>query len=59
MDALEYLWREHQSYYFFLPGPLRRQAFGFLYDVCHQIPVYRMRFQKDYIDWDAVDAAMA
>jgi len=58
VDALEYLWYEHQGR-LFLPRSLRTRAFEILYDICYQAPVYRMRFPKDYVDWDVIDAAMA
>jgi hypothetical protein len=58
VDMLEYIWATLPSYTFFLPNSLRIQAFQILYDACHQVPVYRMRFPKDYVDWDAIDAAM-
>jgi len=58
-EVLEYLWNENLSHRFFLPRHLRIWAFEILYDACHQAPAYRMRFPKDYIDWDAIDAAMA
>ncbi|MBN1201880.1 MAG: hypothetical protein JXJ20_08510 [Anaerolineae bacterium] len=58
VDALEFLWNEHLSYYSFLPNKLKTQAFNLFYDACCQVPVYRLHFTKDYIDWDAVHAAM-
>ncbi|MGB6872553.1 MAG: hypothetical protein WBE46_00165 [Dehalococcoidia bacterium] len=56
--ALDYLWNEHLGYRIFLPRKLRIRAFEILSEVCHQAPVYRMRFPKDYVDWDAIDAAL-
>jgi hypothetical protein len=56
--ALEYSWNEHLAYRVPLPKRLRSQAFDILYDICYQAPCYRMRFPKDYVDWDAIDAAM-
>jgi hypothetical protein len=58
VDALEYLWNEHQSNWIFLPKELRLQAFDFLVSICHQVPIYRMHFPRDYVDWDAIHAAM-
>ena len=57
-DVVQALWTEHQRYTFFLPKHLRIRAFNMLYDVCRQAPCYRMQFHKDYVDWDAIDAAM-
>ena len=42
-----------------LPKPYKVRAFDLFYDACHQVPTYRMRFPKDFVDWAAIDAAMA
>jgi hypothetical protein len=52
-------WEEHLNYTFFLPRGLKLRAFDLAYEMCRQVPVYRMRFPKDYVDWDAIDAALA
>ena len=57
-DVLQFLWNEHRHDWRLFPKNLRTQTFEILYDTCHQAPVYRMRFPKDYVDWDAIDAAM-
>jgi hypothetical protein len=59
IDALEYLWNEHQGYWVLLPKALRLQAFDFINSICHQIPTYRMCFPKDYVDWNAINKIMA
>jgi hypothetical protein len=59
VDALKHLWNEHLVYRLFLPRHLMVRAFEILYEACRQAPVYRMRFPKDCVDWDAIDAAMA
>jgi hypothetical protein len=58
VTAFQYFWDEHFAYHFLLPKANRKQVFELYLEVCHQAPVYRMRFPKDYIDWDAIDAAM-
>jgi hypothetical protein len=58
VDAVEYFWKEHLKYRAFLPKNLRLNAFEVIMAACHQAPVYRMRFPEDYVDWDAIDAAM-
>lgn len=58
VDMLTYLWAEHVGYTLFLPKKLRVTAFDLLREACRSVPTYRMRFPKDYIDWDAVDRAM-
>ena len=57
-DLVQCLWAEHRNYTFFLPKHLKKKAFQILIDVCYRVPVYMMRFPKDYVDWDAIDAAM-
>ena len=58
VDMLTYLWAEHIGYTLFMPRKLRVAAFDLLREACRPGPTYRMRFSKDYIDWDAVDRAM-
>ncbi len=57
-EVVQYLWAEHKNYTFFLPGHLKQRAFKTLCDLCYRVPVYLMQFSKDYVDWDAIDAAM-
>jgi hypothetical protein len=57
-ELVQWLWTEHRNYTFFLPKRLKKRAFEILSHACHQAPVYRMHFPKDYVDWDAIDAAM-
>jgi hypothetical protein len=57
-NLVRHLWEEHLIYTSVLPKPLKLRAFDLFYDVCHQMPAYKMRFPKDYVDWDAIDAAM-
>jgi hypothetical protein len=52
------LWREHQLYTSILPHDLKTRGFNLFYDMCHRVPVYWMRFAKDYVDWAAIDAVM-
>jgi hypothetical protein len=58
LDAVEYFLKEHLFYRAFLPKNLRSEALEVIIDACHQAPVYLMRFPEDYVDWDAIDAAM-
>lgn len=58
-ELVEYLWNGNLKYVGFLPRHLKLQVFDVLYDACHQVRTYKMRFQKDYIDWDAIGDAMA
>jgi hypothetical protein len=57
-DILQFLWNEHLPSWYVLPKSLSLRAFELLYTACQRADVYRMRFQKDYVDWDAIDAAM-
>ena len=58
-DLVKACWDEHLNHLFFLPRPLRLRAFDLLYEVCHRVPVYRMRFPRNHVDWTAIDAALA
>jgi len=57
-EILRFIWNEQFYGWFVLPRNLRVKAFEILYDACCQVPVHRMRFPKDYVDWNAIDAAM-
>lgn len=57
-EALEYLWTEHHATIFALPRDIKTAAFQLLSDLCFHIPLYRMRFTPNHIDWDAIDAAL-
>ncbi|MGB2963633.1 MAG: hypothetical protein WBB69_06570 [Anaerolineales bacterium] len=57
-DVFLFLWEEHMHVWLRLPKSLRIKAFELLYEACSRVPCYRMCFPKDYVDWDAIDAAM-
>lgn len=51
-------WRDPGNLSRLIPKSLKRRVFDLFYDICHQVPVYRMSFPKHYVDWDAIDSAM-
>jgi hypothetical protein len=51
-------WRDPGNLSRLIPKSLKLRAFDLFYDICHQVPVYRMSFPKHYVDWDAIDSAM-
>lgn len=57
-DLLQFLWSQLPGYQFLLPKHLKIRLFDILTNISYQIPAFRLRFPKDYIDWDAIDAAM-
>jgi hypothetical protein len=57
-DVMQILWTEHRGVTCFLPKSLKVAAFDVFNDACHQAPLYRLRFPQDYVDWNAIDAAM-
>jgi len=57
--AVETLWPDHTAHRSFLPRQVRIQALDILIELCVQIPTYRMRFARDFVDWNAIDAALA
>jgi hypothetical protein len=59
VDLVQPLWGAHKRYTGSLPKYLKKRAFEVVCDACYQAPAYRMRFPKDHVDWDAIDAAMA
>jgi hypothetical protein len=57
-DLLHCLWGEHKNYTFFLPKRLKKDAFRVMSEACYAVPVLKMRFPKNHVDWDAIDRAM-
>ena len=57
-ELLYNLWGEHRNYTFFLPKRLKKQAFQLLSEACYGIPCFKMRFSKNFVDWNAIDRVM-
>lgn len=50
-----YLWQEFENISAILPGPLKKKAFDLVCAMAAQIPIWKMSFSKDNVDWDALD----
>ncbi|MGB8214219.1 MAG: hypothetical protein WCE68_11735 [Anaerolineales bacterium] len=57
--AVEFVWNEHNHLWVIMPRSLRINAFGLIVDACQQARIYRLQFQKNYINWNAIDDAIA
>jgi hypothetical protein len=57
-EVLQFIWQEHFHNWFVFPREFRIRAFEILYRACTRVPVYKMRFPKDFVDWDTIDRAM-
>ncbi len=57
-DLVQCLWTACSSNTGPLTRDLKKRLYGVICDTCYQAPAYQMRFPKDYVDWDAIDAAM-
>jgi hypothetical protein len=55
---VQWLWDEHRRFTFSLSKFLKKRVFETFCTACYGVPVYRMRFEKDIVDWAVVDAAM-
>jgi hypothetical protein len=58
MDALERIALDPQNTFGPLPRAFRFRAALLRVEIVRQVPAYRLRFTQDYVDWDAVTAAM-
>jgi hypothetical protein len=58
LELLRAFWQDPGNLSRLLPKNLKLRAFDLFYDICHQVPVYRMSFPKHYVDWDAIDSVM-
>jgi hypothetical protein len=56
---LQYLWNEHIHSWNFLPKLSRIKAFNILSSICQATPAFKMNFSRDFVDWDAIDLAIA
>jgi hypothetical protein len=57
-DLVQLLWAAHTPYTGSLSKDTRKHAFAVFCDACYQAPAYRLRFSRDYVDWDTIDTAM-
>ena len=55
-DVFQFIWNEHTHYWPILNKTLRLRTFDLLLAATGQVPTYRLRFSKDHVDWDAIDA---
>ncbi len=55
LEAVKYIWSNLPSYTYFLPNEFRVTAFQIIYEACQRVPIYRMHFQKNYVDWKAIE----
>jgi len=58
-DVIEFLWNEHRFVWPVLPKSIRAAAFDMVYESCRGIPLHRMQFRPDSLDWAAVDSVLA
>lgn len=57
-DYLPAIWHGHRYYNYFLPKRLKLKAFDLYSSFMEDVPVFLLRFAREHIDWDAIDAAM-
>lgn len=57
-DMVQCLWDSYNKYTTLPNRRIKTRMFHLFCDLCSQAPAYLMRFSKDYVDWDAIDAAM-
>jgi hypothetical protein len=57
-ELVQWLWSEHRRFTGSLTNALKKTVFEVFCAACYGVPVYRMRFSKDFVDWAAIDAAM-
>ena len=57
-DATAFIWDEHRHVTDFMPAAVRKKAFDLVAGACASVPVYRLTFTKDRLDWPAVLACL-
>lgn len=58
-EAVHFMWEDNRPFWLHLPKSRRTRVLELLIDVARSVPIYRLRFPKDHIDWNAMDAAVA
>jgi hypothetical protein len=54
-----FLWEDNRPFWDHLPIARRTKTLDLLIAASRSVPVYRMRFPKDFIDWSMLDKAVA
>ncbi len=57
-DAALFMWEDNRHFWSQLPVRHRTGVFDLLFSCCTTVPVARLSFSKDFIDWDSVDSFM-
>jgi hypothetical protein len=57
-EIVQFIWNEHRSFWAILPKSLRLHIFEILIQAGRQAVVFRMRFPRDFVDWDTLDSVL-
>lgn len=57
-ELVPHIWEEIKNSLSILPKPLKKKAFAIVCEIAASVPVWRMSFPKDHVDWKAIDQAM-
>ncbi len=57
-SVLKLLWEDQTHPLAVVPAAFRKSAFEVLHRASREAPAYSMQFTRDWVDWDAIDAAM-
>ena len=58
VDVLPKVWADNISQWFMLLPESRRMLFSLYSDMFFNVPVYEMTFEKDYVDWAAIESVL-
>ncbi|MBP8973032.1 MAG: hypothetical protein KBH93_04085 [Anaerolineae bacterium] len=58
VDVLPKVWADNISQWFMLLPESRRMLFSLYSDMFSNVPVYEMTFEKDYVDWAAIESVL-
>lgn len=54
-QIVKYLWEEHLHFFSSLPKKQKIKTFELLVSISRSVPVYFMKFNRDFIDWKQID----
>lgn len=58
MEVFTFMWKENSHRLLVAPRDIAIKVLDLFWLASHQVPAYRMRFPKDYVDWEAVASAV-
>ena len=57
-EVIQHLLENNPNLWIFLPNDRKIRVLDIVSEICHRVPVYRLRFTKSFINWEAISNSM-